>query len=115
MRAFGRRGQIDAMIPLDQNDSAIQVLAPEESTVTTCAIGAGNARAAIPTGAAIVEVSLSASAYFGFGNSAVDVTSGTWRLLHKGVYVYRIPTGATHYAATQYAGSTGAITVGRLQ
>lgn len=107
--------QIEANAPRGANGEAIQVLSPEESTVAEVAIGSGNASAALPANAAVVEVAVTATCRFAFGDSNVDASSGTRRLLLTGVYVYRVPTDATHFAVIQDDAETGKVTVARLQ
>lgn len=107
--------EVDATVPRGPNGGAIQVLAPVESTVATATIQAGNNRAELPSGAQIVEVACSDDCRFEFGSSAVDVTAGTKRILLRGMYVYRVPTGATDFAVTAFGGSSGTVTVTRLR
>lgn len=106
--------EVEATAPYGANDAPIQVLAPEESTVAEVDISAVNDRAALPANASIVEVAVTANCRFAFGNSTVDASVGTRRILTTGVYVYRVPQGATNFAAIRVATESGLVTVGRL-
>lgn len=102
-------------LPQDADSTPIQVLAPDETSVSSQAsIGSGNSRVALPANSEIVEVCVTANCLFKFGNSSVDATVGNSRALVAGVYTYKVPPGASYFAVTQVGGSTGIATVGRL-
>ena len=107
-------GRPVAELPQDINRQAIQALSPEDGTVVQATIGAGNSRVAVPNESGLVEVAVTAECRMAFGDSAVDASTGTRRALVAGVYVYRVPAGATHVAFTQIGSSTGVATVARM-
>lgn len=107
--------EVDATVPRGPNAAAIQVLSPVETTVVQATIAAGNDRQTLPTGAEIVEVNCDDDCRFAFGDSGVDATAGTKRLLPPGSYIYRVPSGATHFAVTQVGSSAGFVTVARMR
>lgn len=105
----------DTHLPVDKDSAPIQVLAPVETTVAQASIGAANDRQPLPSGAQIVEVATSDGCRFVFGDSSVDATSGTRRILPpNALVVYRVPAGATHFAVVRIAAEAGIVTVTRL-
>lgn len=101
-------------LPQDEDSAIIQVLAPDETNVASFSLSAASQRALLPTGAEIVEVATTGNCKFAFGNSSLDITSGTRRLLVTGVYTYKIPSGATSFDASIVDGSSGRISVTRM-
>lgn len=102
------------LLPKDRDSVSIQVLAPDETAVVSVTIAAGNQRVALPSNCEIVEVAASDNCLMVFGDSSVDVTTGTRRLFPAGSAVYRVPPGATHIAVTSFSASSGTVTVTRL-
>lgn len=98
----------------DRDDHSIQTLAPDDTTVVQATIAAGNSRAALPTGAQIVEIASTDFCRIAFGDVTVDATAGTRRIFPAGAATYRIPDGADHFAVTQVGASSGVVTVTRL-
>jgi hypothetical protein len=101
-------------LPRDPGAAPIPVLAPDDTTVATATIAAGNASAALPTNSVIVEVCASDYCRMAFGISTIDATSGTRRIIPPGVSVYKVPASATHFAITQFGTSSGTVTVTKL-
>lgn len=104
---------VDAVLPYDQNQDPIQVLGVDEASVVSVAIplGSSSAATALPGAVgAVVELTLTETAYIAFGGSGVSATTSS-RLLNPGTYVYRRLDGQTHYAvrALTTAGSSTAV------
>lgn len=106
---------IDAQMPVDQNGSAVQVLAFDQAssakigTVTTT-----TANVALPAAVGrqdIVRIACTVDAYlvFGFGSAATATSSGV--LFTPGVEYVRVPTGATHISAIRAGSSDGVLCV----
>jgi hypothetical protein len=103
-------------LPKDVDGKSIQTLAPIESSAVQVIIAAGNNRIALPTDAVVVEVAASDICRIKFGDSSVDATTGTVaRIFPQGISVYRVPTGATHLAVTQFGTSTGFVTLVQMR
>lgn len=101
-------------LPQDEDSTPIQVLAPDESSIATFALAATTNVTALPSNSEIVEVAVTGNCKFVFGASGVSAATGTRRLLCAGVYVYKVPSGATHFDAVTVDGSSGRISVTRM-
>ena len=106
-------------LPQDSDSQAIQVLAADDSTVAELSIGAANTRTTLPSGAEIIEVTVTGACRFATGTSSVDATGK--KALNPGTYIYRVkgplqpPDPApTHFAVIQIGAATGICTVVRL-
>ena len=101
-------------MPTDRNNTAVQALAPDDDAVVQLVISAGNQRIALPPDSVIVEVASSGDCRMAFGDSNVDVTTGTRRIFPAGLAVYRVAPEITHVAITSLAGSSGIVTITRM-
>lgn len=101
-------------LPQDEDSAPIQVLAPDESTVASFSLAASTTVTALPALSEIVEVAVTGNCKFVFGTSGVSAATGTRRILCTGVYVYKVPTGATHFDAVTVDGSSGRVSVARM-
>lgn len=93
-------------LPPDKHGEPIQVLSPHSSTAVVTG-SASSARVALPTGAQILEISLSGSMHIRFGDSSVDAATTDFFLPEGFVGTYKVPDGATHLAAIWTSGETG--------
>lgn len=101
-------------LPQDEDSAPIQVLSPDESAVASFALAGTTNVTALPALSEIVEIAVTGNCKFVFGTAGVSAATGTRRLLCAGVYVYRVPTGATHFDAVTVDGSSGRISLGRM-
>ena len=114
---MGLRRETTTMLPTDLNSAPIQVLAIDESAVVELPIQAGNNRVALaytPANSQIVEVTATSDCRIAFGDSTVDVTAGTRRIMMAGTAVYKLLPGTTHVAVTALGGGSGYVTVSRM-
>lgn len=107
-------GNTSTKLPQDADSASIQVLAPVESSVQGVVLAATSNRQALPAGSEVVEVACTGNCKFAFGDSTVDATVGTKRVLIQGVYMYKVPQFASFFDAVTVDGSTGRITVSRM-
>ena len=105
---------INPSMPKDRHSQPIQVLAPYEASAVTLSIAPGNQRIALPAFAQVVEIAASDVCRVRFGDSTVDATVADARVFPAGVGVVAVPPGSTHFAITQYNGSSGIVSVARL-
>ena len=101
-------------LPQDEDSVPIQVLAPDESSVASFTLAGTTNVTALPVLSQIVEVAVTGNCRFVFGTSGVSAATGTRRILLPGVYVYKVPSGATHFDAVTFGGSSGSISVVRM-
>jgi hypothetical protein len=100
-------GQPQPQLPDDRKGTPIQVLAPHD-TVARVVDPSATTRVALPTGAQVVEISISGALHVRFGDSSVNATTSDFFLPSGFVGTYRVPPTATHVAAIFAVGTTSA-------
>jgi hypothetical protein len=105
----------------DVDGAAVQTLRVDETAIATANITASTAATILPTSTLpapspfeVYEVTPTMVCRFATGTSGITATNG--RALNAGSYVYRLPTGHTHFAVVAVGAIAGSpiITVSRL-
>lgn len=102
---------VDSILPRDQDNQPIQVLAP--SSPTNVALAGTSTATALPAGSEIVDIGISEDAYIVFGTGSTTVSTSNGMFIPKGLITYRVPVGATHLAHIA-SSATGRLTIWKL-
>ena len=104
-----------ATLRRDKVGFPIQALAPDYTSgaVASVSIGASATSAALPSDCDVVRVAASNDCYIRFGLTGLAAVA-TDSVFPKGVELFSVPAGATHFSVIQLGAVTGTVSVTRM-